>query len=149
MSSKALNLRLSGHRNHLNNRKNGHPPKYVGEHFTETHSPSDMITKPIQMLKTGDYVKLIEDGWMMSLPTVYPYGLNARFDTKKIVDSQIKILNNEMCIYTLFEQLISNRTGRGSGITSADNDNNEIIEFNIDNFVQEMLFLAYVIELVS
>ena len=139
MSSKSLNLRLSGHRNHLTNRDKGHPPKYVGEHFTKTHLPSDMIIKPIQMLKAGDDIKSIEDGWMMTLSTVYPYGLNARVDTKKIVDAQRKILNNEMCIYTLFKEIVSNRTGRGSGVTSMENSDNDNIKFDIDNFIQDML----------
>ena len=110
------------------------------------------------MLKTGDDVKLIEDGWMMSWSTVYPYGLNARVDTKKIVDSQIKILNNEMCIYTLFEQLISTRTGRGGGgvvvlllqiMMIMKILNSTLITSSKRCYLRKISHLAYVIELVS
>ena len=132
-SNKAVNLRLSGHRNHITNANKGNPPKYVGEHFTKLHSPNDMVIKPIQLLKSGDAVKIIEDGWMLKLSTVYPYGLNARVDTKKIVDSQVDVLSNKICVYKLFEKIPSPRTNRGSGNNSVNN-----IEFHVEEFVEDI-----------
>ena len=132
-SSKAINERLSGHRNNLCSLK-GHPPTHVGEHFKKLHSPSNLRIKPLQFLKEGDNFKKIEDSWMIKLSTVFPYGLNERVDTMKVKQAEIDILSNKTCIYELFDVKPSQRTKRGTGRSL---NNEDVEDFSLKTFVDE------------
>lgn len=133
-STKALNYRLTGHRNNLCSLK-GSPPKYVGEHFKKLHSPANLRIKPIQLLKNKDNAKKIEDDWIIKLSTGFPYGLNNRIDSKKIKNADLDILSNKLCMYKLFEVIPSQRSQRGGSPYDNEENNGDTNEFSADEFI--------------
>ena len=135
-SSKAVNHRLTGHRNNLCSLK-GSPPKHVGEHFKKVHSPSNLRIKPIQLLKCSDNARTIEDEWIIKLSSGFPYGLNDRIDSKKIKHADLDILCNRICMYKLFDVVPSLRTQRGGNHNQENVNMEEEPEFSIDGFITE------------
>lgn len=133
ISTKRLNARLAGHRNHLCSLK-GNPPTHVGEHFKKLHSPSNMRIKPIQLLNANDNAKKLEDSWIIKLSTAFPYGLNERIDSKKIVNAEQDILSSKICIYKLFDIVPSARTARGRNSQLPQGGTEEEIETTAEDF---------------
>ena len=121
----SLNTRLKGHRSGLNT---GNEPKFVREHFTKIHNPSNLTIRPICSVpsvscdKDTDNsvrknltksLKSLEDQYILKLNTLFPYGLNDRLEKPLYIDSEVEFLKGA-CIYKLFPVIVSSRSSRGS-----------------------------------
>lgn len=128
-----LKKRLSGHRSGL---LTGNEPKHVLYHFTKKHKPSDMIIKPIDVVKDNENINDIENDYILKLNTLYPYGLNDRLEKPQYLDAQ-NTINENGCIFKLFPKIklnTSNNTRkRGKGTNKP--------EFNINSVYNKILNL--------
>ena len=109
---------------HKSSIKRGGGSKLLKDHFTLVHSTEDMMILPLVHLPED--VKLkdreeIEEGWMLKLNTLFPYGLNVRCKKAKVDDSEVIATTSKDIIYSKFDTVKINRGKRG-GILSSEND---------------------------
>ena len=118
----SVNIRCIQHRSGL---KNGNEPKFVREHFTRVHDPSDLRITPLCSIASNDSnpstkrkslisaLKEHEDKLILKLNTLYPYGLNDRLEKPVYMDAEIEFLKGA-CIYKVFPVRKATRQHRGS-----------------------------------
>ena len=110
-----LNKRFSHHRNHITA---GTEARLMLEHFTKYHRINNMKIKPIEICKDQKNLRDRERHWMRELNSLYPYGLNDRYDQDNLHDAYIYVTSgypNTKSIYEHFNKVESRRSNRTSG----------------------------------
>ena len=120
-SVNSVNTRCIGHRSGMRTRNE---PKFLLEHFTKVHNPSDIRITPL-FTKLNDsptksrksQVKLLkkhEDETTLLLNTLFPYGLNDRLEKPVYIDADVEFFKGA-CVYKIFPKVECTRYGRGKG----------------------------------
>lgn len=107
--------RFNGHRSNI---RAGKEAVIMLAHFTDHdhgHGLSNMIMKPIEICRDKKHLKAREDFWIAELNTVFPYGLNLDASFGKIKNAYIHVTENKSgkAVYSLFNEVISQRGYRG------------------------------------
>ena len=122
-SVNSVNTRCIQHRSGL---RSGNEPKFVRDHFTKIHKPSDLRITPLKMIQVEDTdpatkrkslcdkLKEEENCLILQLNCLFPYGLNDRLEKPKYMDAEEQFLSGA-CIYKIFPKIVLQRHGRGSG----------------------------------
>ena len=115
----AVRNRYNGHRGHING---GTEAAVMLHHFTNVHTPTDMIIKPIEVCNNDETLLEREKYWMIQLNTIFPYGLNDRTNVKDFHDTFNVVTEhkNSKAVYSIFNKHPNRRTARG---LKTNNDN--------------------------
>ena len=151
-SINSLNTRCIGHRSGILRGVN--EPKFILDHFKNTHNPSDLRITPLFTVTTDDgnsqtkkkslmkNLRLKEGETMLSLNTLFPYGLNTRLETPIYIDSDEEF-HNGACIYKLFpKRECHTRHHRGSKCKEKDVDSfspSEVLDSLLNLFLANNL----------
>ena len=137
-----LNKRFSHHRNHITAGTEGH---LMLEHFTKHHRVSNMKIKPIEICKDPKILRDRERYWIRELNTLYPYGLNDRYDQDDLHDAYVHVTSgypNAKSIYEYFNKVKSRRSNNTSGtqtLNPSNNDGNRDNEVDCGSLLNEIV----------
>ena len=132
----SVNKRCIQHRSGL---KTGNEPKFVRQHFTKVHQPSDLRITPVQKVTPDntdpnfkrkslvDNLRAEENRIILEINSLFPYGLNDRLEKPKYMDAEEQFLSGA-CIYKIFPKITSKRHKRGSKTKKKDNQSPIIVE---------------------
>ena len=98
-SINSVNTRCIGHRSGI---RTGNEPKFVRQHFTKIHQPSDLRITPLCTIVNDSptksrssqlkLLKVAEDDYILKVNTLYPYGLNDRLEKPVYMDAEVEYL---------------------------------------------------------
>ena len=111
--------------------------RVLRELFTEVHSPENFSIMPIAIFPDNINLKEredIEEGWMLKLNTLFPYGLNLRAKKVGVLDSSTLVMNSKDTVYSKFDVVKITKQNRGNS-----NQLNPINTFWSDSFFDDIV----------